>query len=110
VKVLFDHGVDAKLKKAFAAHEVRLAKELGWENLSNGKLLEAAKNAGYHGVVTTDTKSDWRMAATVRGLRGLVLRPNRALIYLPYGRQIEERFIQLQPGEVQEFVVPESHW
>lgn len=54
MKVLFDHGTPAPLRKELKGHEVVLAREQGLDTLSNGEFLDAAEASGYQVVVTTD--------------------------------------------------------
>jgi hypothetical protein len=46
MKILFDQGTPAPLRRHLAAHQVRTAFEQGWSQLQNGALLEAAEQAG----------------------------------------------------------------
>ena len=43
MKILFDHCVPKPLKHELPDHEIHTAKEMGWEALTNGKLLEQAE-------------------------------------------------------------------
>lgn len=54
MKILFDQGVPAPLRKHLAGHEVDTAFERGWSNLGNGALLDCAEADGYQLLVTTD--------------------------------------------------------
>ncbi|MBK8796111.1 MAG: hypothetical protein IPM07_06895 [Anaerolineales bacterium] len=54
MKILFDQGTPAPLRRHLAEHMVTTAYEAGWSNLSNGDLLDAAEEAGYQVFVTTD--------------------------------------------------------
>jgi predicted nuclease of predicted toxin-antitoxin system len=45
MKILLDHCIDWRLAQQLARHDVKSAREMGWESLTNGKLLaEAAKH------------------------------------------------------------------
>ena len=52
MRVLFDQGAPAPLRRFLAGHEVRTAFEMGWDTLSNGELLRAAESAGFGVLVT----------------------------------------------------------
>jgi hypothetical protein len=54
LKVLFDHCIPAPYRTRLAGHEVTLASESGWQELSNGKLLSAAEKAGFSALLTVD--------------------------------------------------------
>ena len=44
MRVLFDHNLPRKLRNDFSPHFVSLIKEYGWNDLGNGKLLDAAQS------------------------------------------------------------------
>ena len=54
MKILFDHNVTRKLRKALAGHEIRTAREMGWDRLSDAKLLDAARWAHFEVLITGD--------------------------------------------------------
>jgi predicted nuclease of predicted toxin-antitoxin system len=54
VKVLFDQGTPASLRRALVGHAVETAYERGWGSLQNGELISAAEAAGFEVFVTTD--------------------------------------------------------
>jgi hypothetical protein len=56
VKIFLDNCVDWRAGRLFAGHAVSHAKDLGWEELENGKLLTEAAGAGFDVVVTVDKK------------------------------------------------------
>jgi len=43
MKILFDQGVPAPLRRALTAHSVSTVYEVGWHELDNGELLKAAE-------------------------------------------------------------------
>lgn len=55
MRVLFDHGTPRGLAAALQKHEVIRARTLGWQELSNGELLNAAEEARFNLLVTTDS-------------------------------------------------------
>lgn len=72
MRVLFDQGTPAPLRRALAAHEVFTAFELGWSNLENGDLLRAAEGR-FEVFVTTDQNLRYQQNLTGRQLAILVL-------------------------------------
>jgi len=54
VKVLLDHCVDIRFDRLISGHEVVHTRQLGWQQLSNGKLLLAAEEGGFTVFVTVD--------------------------------------------------------
>jgi hypothetical protein len=56
VLVLFDHGTPKGLARALSEHTVHTAQSKGWDKLSNGALLDAAEEAGFELMLTTDRR------------------------------------------------------
>ena len=54
MRILFDQGVPAPLRRELAEHSVQTAFERGWSDLANGALLAAAEGDGYELLITTD--------------------------------------------------------
>ena len=54
MRILFDHGTPAPLRRSLAGHTIATAFELGWATLKNGILLQSAELAGYELLITTD--------------------------------------------------------
>lgn len=54
MKILLDHCIDWRLERLLAGHEVKSAQELGWDQLTNGKLLAAAAAGAFRAVITVD--------------------------------------------------------
>lgn len=73
MRILFDQGTPAPLRLEFAGHNVDLVFELGWSNLQNGDLLDAAEAAGYEAFVTMDQQLQYQQNRTNRRIAILVL-------------------------------------
>ena len=54
--ILFDHGTPKGLVRALDGHTVHTAQSRGWDTLSNGALLNAAEEAGFELLLTTDRR------------------------------------------------------
>ena len=54
MKILFDNGTPRGLARFLTGHSVEEARAHGWEELENGELIEAAEQAGFELIVTTD--------------------------------------------------------
>lgn len=54
MKILFDQGTPVPLRDHLSPHTVVTARELGWSQLSNGRLLAAAADAKFELFITTD--------------------------------------------------------
>jgi hypothetical protein len=72
MKILFDQGTPAPLRRALTAHQVSTAHEMGWGELDNGRLLAAAEET-FDVLITTDRNLRHQQSMTRRRLAGLVL-------------------------------------
>ena len=71
MRILFDHGTPAPLRRILRNHEVATAYELGWAELANGALLSAAE-AEFDALITTDQSLRYRQNLVDRKLAILV--------------------------------------
>ena len=72
MKILFDQGTPAPLRKYLSYHSVSTAYEMGWSNLQNGDLLSQAEK-DFELIVTTDQNLRYQQKLTGRKLKILVL-------------------------------------
>jgi hypothetical protein len=72
MRVLFDQGTPAPLRRALASHQVATAYEMGWANLGNGDLLSAAESQ-FDVFITTDKNLRYQQKLQGRRLAILVL-------------------------------------
>jgi hypothetical protein len=72
MKILFDQGTPAPLRKTLATHIVSTAFEKGWAELENGDLLAAAEEA-FDAFITTDKHLRYQQNLSGRKLAILVL-------------------------------------
>jgi hypothetical protein len=70
MKILFDQGTPAPPRRALTAHAVSTAYEMGWMQLGNGALLQAAE-AQFDVFITTDR--NLRYQQNVKDLRLAIL-------------------------------------
>jgi hypothetical protein len=54
MRIIFDQGTPAPLRRHLRPHEVDTVAERNWSTLTNGELLRMAKEDGYDVLVTTD--------------------------------------------------------
>ena len=54
MKLLLDNCVPRKFATLIEEHEVSRARDMGWRELQNGKLLQSAELAGFDALLTTD--------------------------------------------------------
>ena len=72
MKVLFDHGTPAPLRRALTGHAVSTVHETNWTELDNGALLKAAETH-FDALITTDRNLRYQQNLSGRRLAILVL-------------------------------------
>ncbi len=72
MKLLFDQGTPAPLRRHLHGHSVDTLAEKGWSQKGNGELLDLAERDGYDVLVTTDQSlphqqnlARWRVGVVV---------------------------------------------
>jgi predicted nuclease of predicted toxin-antitoxin system len=73
VRVLFDQGTPAPLRRLLTLHEVTTAHEKDWSQLKNGELLDLAEKEGFAILVTTDANLKYQQNLTSRRIAIVVL-------------------------------------
>jgi hypothetical protein len=73
VLVLFDHGTPKVLIRALPGHTVHTARDKGWDTLSDGALLDAAEEAGFEVLLTTDRRIKYQQNLQARDIALVVL-------------------------------------
>lgn len=72
MRILFDHGTPAPLRRALTGHTVSTTYEMGWTELDNGALLKAAET-DFEALITTDQNLRYQQNLTGQRLAILVL-------------------------------------
>lgn len=102
MKILFDHGTPAPLRRDLHEHTVDTAAEKGWDSLLNGELLDRAEQEGYEVLITTDQSMRHQQNLAGRRLAIIVLLRTA----WPYVRlrveDIRAAVAEAQPGELRE--------
>ena len=73
MRILFDHGTPKGLARALPGHTIITAQASGWDNLSNGALLEAAEEAAFDLLLTTDRRIRYQQNLAGRNIALVVL-------------------------------------
>jgi len=101
MRIIFDQGTPAPLRRALSGHTVATAFELGWSDLANGDLLQQAE-AQFDLLITTDQNLRHQQNLAGRRLAILVL-PTTSW---PKIRQHEAEVLTavdtIRPGEYRE--------
>ena len=71
--ILFDHGTPKGLVRALSGHTVHTAQARGWDRFSNGALLDAAEEAGFELLLTTDRRIRYQQNLQGRRIALVVL-------------------------------------
>ena len=84
MRILFDHGTPAPLARFLAGHSVTRAKDMGWDRLANGALIEAVEAAGFDVLLTTDKNIRYQQNLKNRSLAIVVLGNSQWPFVRPY--------------------------
>ena len=103
MRVLFDQGTPTPLRRGLPLYAVETAHERGWSTLRNGALLQAAEDAGFDVMITTDQNLQYQQNLSVRRIAIIVLsttswpriRAATDAISNAVARCVTERFIEI---------------
>ncbi|MGH7977645.1 MAG: hypothetical protein ACREDS_02350 [Limisphaerales bacterium] len=98
MKILFDQGTPAPLRRALSKHSVATAFEKGWSNLSNGNLLREAE-AEFDLLVTTDKNLEYQQNLAGRKIAILVLPTTSWPEIQPHQDKIATAVEKIKPGD-----------
>lgn len=107
LKILFDQGTPAPLRKILASHNVSTAFEMGWAELENGDLLAAAEK-NFDAFITTDKNLRYQQNFSGRQLAILVLPTTSWLEIQKHLGQISENVNSLKMGDYVELKFEEN--
>ena len=106
MKILFDHGTPAPLRRDLHGHSVDTAAEKGWDRLINGELIDGAEQEGYEILITTDQSMKHQQNLGGRRLAIMVLLSNRWPDVQLQIEGIRAAINGIQPGELREVSIP----
>ena len=98
MKILFDHGTPAPLRRHLAGHEISTAYEMGWAKLNNGDLLAAAENS-FDVLITTDQNLRYQQNLAGRRLAILVLPTTSWPEIQKHVNKVADSVNALKPGD-----------
>ncbi len=102
MKVLFDHGTPAPLRRHLPEHSVDRSAEKGWDELDNGELIQKAEQEGYDVIVTTDQNMQHQQNLADRRIAMVVLLSTAWPRVQHRTEEIREAIERAQPGELRE--------
>jgi hypothetical protein len=104
VKILFDQCVAKPLRREFSHHEIKTAREMGWQALKNGNLLDQAQAAGFEILLTVDQNLRYQQNLQGRSIAVVVMIAGGITIedLRPLVPAVEKTLLDVQPGQVYE--------
>ena len=104
--ILFDNGTPRGLVRFLAGHSVEEARTRGWEELSNGELIDAAEQAGFNVMVTTDKNIRYQQNLKARKIALVVLEHSQWPMVKLVAENIVAAVNAAGPGSYAEVDVP----
>ena len=102
MKILFDQGTPAPLRRSLAGHTIATAFEQGWSNLQNGDLIRVAEADGFQALITTDQNLKYQQNLSGRKLTILVLPTTSWPKIQMHLEKVADAVNSLKPGEYRE--------
>ena len=102
MKIPFDQGTPAPLRRYLAGHSVDTAYERGWSDLRNGDLLKEAEINGYELLIATDQNMRYQQNLVGKSLGILVLLSTSWPRIQPRIGDVQDIVDGMQPGDYRE--------
>jgi hypothetical protein len=103
--VLLDHCTPQGIARYLTGHTVKAARKLGWAELSNGTLLQAAEDAGFDVMVTADQNIRYQQNLSGRKIALVVLTRSRWTLIKQMAAQIALAVHAATPGSYTEVAI-----
>jgi hypothetical protein len=97
-RVLFDHCVPRPFRDLLTNCSVSTAVEMGWEQLKNGELLNAAEAGGFEVLITADKNLRYQQDLVARRIALIELPTNRLRLVANYATQVNAALTTIIPG------------
>ena len=104
--ILFDNGTPRGLARFLTGHSVEEARTRGWEELANGDLIDAAEQAGFQIMVTTDKNIRYQQNLEACRIALIVLEHSQWPMVKLVAEEIVVAVNAAQPGSYVEVAVP----
>jgi|SRR5579863_3028141 len=98
MRVLLDENIPHGLRGILVEHDVFTVAYLNWTGMKNGKLLNAAEEAGFNVLITSDQSIPYQQNMTGRMLAMVMLSTSDWNLLKFAGPQIAEAIATAQPG------------
>ena len=106
MKILFDNGTPAPIADSLVGHTVERARQIGWETLKNGDLIQQAEQAGYDVLLSTDKNMKYQQNLKGRKIAILVLGNQQWPVVRRYLDRISAAVNTATPGSYSEIEIP----
>lgn len=106
MKLLFDQGTPAPLRRYLPNHHVDTLYEKGWSDLRNGELLRQAETEGYDALITTAQNLRYQQNLSERQISIVVLLTTSWPRIKRQTAEIAPVVDSLRPGSYIEIPVP----
>ena len=107
MKILFDQGTPAPLRRLLTGHEVVTLVEKGWSSLGNGDLLRAAEGI-FEALITTDQRLRFEQNRSGRRLAILALSTTSWPRIRMHAALVVSAVDSLKPGELVDLQIPDD--
>ena len=107
MKILFDQGTPAPLRRALMSHVVVTAFEKGWSNMANGDLIRVAEAEDFALLITTDKNLRYQQDLVGRRIAVLILWTTNWLAIQRHEATVAAVATAMRPGEFRELDQPE---
>ena len=97
-RVLLDHCVPRPFRSLLVGCAVSTANEMGWAELKNGELLDAAEAAGCEVLITADKHLRHQQNLSSRHIAIVELPTNRLRLLGNYAPQVNALLPSIPPG------------
>ena len=97
-RTLCDHNVPFILTLSLPGYDITHASQLGWQELSNGRLLTAAEETGFDVLITADQNIQHQQNLTGRKLALIVLDTNHWPTLKPHLDSIKAAIVRVEVG------------
>lgn len=106
MRILFDQGIPAPLRRYLTGHTVATSYEKGWSDLKNGELLDAAERDGFELLLTTDKNLRYQQNLQTRRLAILALPTTSWPVIEPHAGLVLATVNSMGPGEYRQIIFP----
>jgi predicted nuclease of predicted toxin-antitoxin system len=104
--ILLDQATPVPIRQFLEGHTVRTAAQEGWDKLTNGELLNAAEEAGFDILLTTDKNLRYQQNLAGRKIAIVVLGQQQWPRLRPHIRRVLEAVNAVTPGSLAEVDIP----